>query len=155
MATELGLDVAEIESIPLSGRIHDIGKLAVPAEILARPGHLGTAEIDRIRTHAQVGSDMLQRVHFPDGARNIVLQHHEPIDGSAYPSGLTGNEVCLGAEVVAVADVFDAMASSQPYRAAFRVEVALAELVDGAGLRYNRDVVGAFVRLVRGGVITS
>jgi diguanylate cyclase (GGDEF)-like protein/putative nucleotidyltransferase with HDIG domain len=154
-ASALGLDPTEIELITLAGRIHDIGKLAIPAEILARPGRLGVAEMDLIRTHAQVGSDMLKRVHFPDGARNIVLQHHERIDGSGYPSGLTGNEVCMGAQIVAVADVFDAMASSRPYRAALGEEAALQELGDGAGTRYNAEVVEAFVRLVRDGTITS
>jgi diguanylate cyclase (GGDEF)-like protein/putative nucleotidyltransferase with HDIG domain/PAS domain S-box-containing protein len=155
VATALGLNAAQIESITLAGRIHDIGKLAIPAEILARPGHLGTAEMDLIRTHAQVGSDMLKRVHFPDDARDIVLQHHERIDGSGYPEGLRGDEVCMGAQIVAVADVFDAMASSRPYRAALGVEVALEELVEGAGTRYNREVVDSFVRLVREGVITA
>jgi putative nucleotidyltransferase with HDIG domain len=87
VASELGLSCEDIESISLAGHIHDIGKLSVPAEILSRPGRLGTAEMNLVRTHSQAGFDMLERVDFPRDAREIVLQHHERIDGSGYPSG--------------------------------------------------------------------
>ena len=146
VAADLGLSSHEIESISLGGRIHDIGKLAIPAEILSRPGRLSNAETGLIRTHAQAGFDMLERVGFPSDASEIVLQHHERLDGSGYPSGLKGREVCIGAQIVAVADVFDAMASDRPYRA-LGADAAIEELRNGSGTKYNADVVTAFVKL--------
>ncbi len=155
VATQLGLDVDEVESIGLAGHIHDIGKLAVPAEILSHPGRLSEVEMELVRTHPQAGSDMLERVGFPREAREIVLQHHVRIDGSGYPSGLRGDEVCIGAQIVAVADVFDAIVSTRPYRGSLGLDAALEELARGSGTRYNAEAVAAFIRLVKANIITA
>ncbi len=155
VARELGLDEEEIEAIRLAANIHDIGKLAIPAEILARPGDLSAEEVALLRTHAQAGSDMLKRVDFPHDPREIVHQHHERLDGSGYPRGLKGDEVCRGAQIVAVVDVFDAMVSNRPYRVSLGVEAALGELAKGSGTKYSAEVVDAFVRLVKANGITT
>jgi HD-GYP domain-containing protein (c-di-GMP phosphodiesterase class II) len=155
VASELGLSCDDIESISLAGHIHDIGKLSVPAEILSRPGRLSTAEMDLVRTHSHAGFDMLERVDFLRDAREIVLQHHERIDGSGYPSGLKGEDVCLGAQIIAVADVFDAIVSDRPCRPSLGIDAALEELTNGSGTKYNADVVTTFIRLVKSNIIEA
>ena len=155
IATELGLSVVQIEAIKLAGQIHDIGKLAIPAEILSRPGRLSEPEMELIRTHSRAGYDMLTRVDFPSDVRDIVLQHHERLNGSGYPSGLRGDEVSIGARIVAVADVFDAIVSDRPYRASLGSEFALHELTSGAGTLYDPNVVSALVTLFATEAITA
>jgi PAS domain S-box-containing protein len=147
IAEDLGWPEPAVASLDLAGRVHDIGKVRVPAEILARPGKLTSAEMNLVREHSQVGYDMLVSVGFPEDHARTVLQHHERLDGSGYPNGLAGDAICPGAKVLAVADVYDAMSSVRPYRAALGPEVALAELVQGRGRLYDPDVVDAIVRL--------
>ena len=153
IAKELGIDPDEAQEIELAAKIHDVGKLAIPAEMLARPGRLSAAEFALMREHPQTGADLLERVGFPDRVRRLVLQHHERVDGSGYPSALCGDAVLLGARIIAVADVLEAMSSHRPYRAALGVEAALAELESGAGSRYDREVVDACVRLIHAGTL--
>jgi putative nucleotidyltransferase with HDIG domain len=153
IATELHVSADELESIELAARIHDLGKVAVPAELLSRPGRLRDAEMDLVRTHAQAGSDILERVDFPDGVREIVLQHHERLDGSGYPQGLRGEQISIGARIVAVADVLEAMAAYRPYRPALGIEIARKELQKGSGSLYDAAVVDACVRLIEDGRI--
>jgi PAS domain S-box-containing protein/putative nucleotidyltransferase with HDIG domain len=148
---QLGLSEDELEGLRLSALVHDIGKVSVPAEILARPGRIQENEVLLIREHPQVGHDILSRIDFERPVAGIVLQHHERLDGSGYPAGLAGSEILPEARVLAVADVFEAMVSHRPYRPALLEEEALAELTAGAGVRYDPDVVAACVRLVGDG----
>jgi len=147
IATELRLDSGEIDAIGLAAGIHDVGKLAVPAEILARPGRLNDAEMELVRGHAQAGSDLLESVDFPDHVREMILQHHERLDGSGYPRGLYQDQISIGARIIAVADVVESMSSHRPYRAALGVEVALKESQKGSGSLYDPDVVAACLAL--------
>jgi len=148
LAERLGRSRGEIASIDLAARIHDLGKILVPAEILSRPGHLSDVEMKLAQAHALAGSDILERAHFPEDVCQMVLQHHERLDGSGYPSGLAGDEICAGARIIAVVDVFDAMVGMRPYRAALQASVALKELTEGAGTLYDPEAVAALVQLV-------
>jgi len=153
IATELGRDAGEIHTISLAARIHDIGKLAVPVEILVRPGSLGKEEMALVRTHSRAGAAMLGRVGFPAPVREMVLQHHERLDGSGYPDGLRGDQISMGARIVAVADVVDAIASHRPYRPALGMDIALQEVQKGAGTLFDREVVAACLRLFGDGYL--
>jgi diguanylate cyclase (GGDEF)-like protein/PAS domain S-box-containing protein/putative nucleotidyltransferase with HDIG domain len=147
IATELGLDAVEIDAIDLGARIHDVGKLAIPTEILSRPGRLREAEMALVREHSQAGSDMLKRVDFPDHVREMILQHHERLDGSGYPNGVRGEQLLMGSRIIAVADVVEAMSSHRPYRPAVGIEPALKEIERGSGVEYDSGVVDACIRL--------
>jgi diguanylate cyclase (GGDEF)-like protein/PAS domain S-box-containing protein len=148
IAAELQITPREIDEIGLAARIHDIGKLSVPAELLTRPGRLSETEMAVVRMHSQAGFDMLMKVHFPGHVADMVLQHHERSDGSGYPYGLRGDQIPIGSRILAVADVVESMASGRPYRAALGLDVALDEIRDGSGNRYDRDVVAACVSLI-------
>ena len=154
IAAELHLEPSEIDLIGLAARIHDIGKLSVPAELLTRPGRLSDTEMALVRMHSQAGFDMLKKVHFPEHVAEMVLQHHERSDGSGYPHGLRGEQIAIGSRIIAVADVVESMASRRPYRAALGLDVALDEIRRGAGTRYDGDVVKACVSLVENGTVT-
>ena len=154
VASELHLESQDIEGIELAARIHDIGKLSVPSELLSRPGQLSEPEMALIRMHSQAGFDLLNRVHFPSRVALMVLQHHERCDGSGYPSGLQGDQILIGSRIIAVADVVESMASGRPYRAALGLSAAISELQNGSGDIYDADVVEAFMRVVRNGQVT-
>ncbi len=139
----LGLSKDSVNEIVLGASLHDLGKVAVPAEILARPGPLSAPERDIMRSHPAVGSAILDASGLPEAILDIVLHHHERLDGSGYPDGLGGEELSLHSRIVAVADVVDAMTSHRPYRPALGVETARQELEDNSGRRYDPDVVGA------------
>ena len=143
----LGVDEDEIEVLDLTARMHDIGQIAVPAEILTRPGRLSQNEFTLIKAHPQVAHDILAPIDFGRPVAEVILQHHERLDGSGYPQGLKGDEILLGARVLAVADVVEAMSSHRPYRAALGVEAALAEVSAGAGKLYDDRVVAACVQV--------
>jgi HD-GYP domain-containing protein (c-di-GMP phosphodiesterase class II) len=129
--------------VDIAARVHDIGKIAVPAEILAKPGRLNRAELALVKTHSQVGYDILSRAELPYPVAQTVLQHHERLDGSGYPQGLGADDILPEASILAVADVVEAMSSHRPYRPALGLDVALGEIRDGAGTRYDHDVVDA------------
>jgi len=148
IAGELRLEPHEIDEIGLAARIHDIGKLSVPAELLTRPGRLTDTEMAVVRMHSQAGFDMLMKVHFPEHVADMVRQHHERCDGSGYPCGLRGAQISIGSRIIAVADVVESMASGRPYRAALGIDLALDEIRSGAGTRYDADVVAACVHLI-------
>lgn len=152
---ELGLDADCLEGLRVAGRLHDIGKIAIPAEILTRPGRLSNEERALIQIHPQAGYDVLVDVPFPWPVALVALQHHERIDGSGYPNGLRGEEIIVEARIVAVADVLEAMSSHRPYRESLGVESALVELEAGAGTRYDAAVVAACVNQVRAGLIAN
>jgi putative two-component system response regulator len=151
IAGELGLDEGRIEGLRVAGLLHDIGKMHVPAEILSRPGKLNALEFGLIRCHPQVGYDILRTIDFPWPIAEIVLQHHERVDGSGYPRGLTGDEVHLEARILSVADVVESMSSDRPYRPAFGMERALEEISRYRGTLYDADIVAACLRLFETG----
>ena len=150
IAVALGMTGAELTALRLAGLIHDIGKIAVPAEILAKPGRLSEVEFNLIRQHPQSGFEILGAIDFGGPVAEMVLQHHERLDGSGYPRALAAPDILREARILAVADVVEAMSSHRPYRAALGMEAALAEVRGGAGEKYDADVVAA-VRAPRRG----
>jgi PAS domain S-box-containing protein/putative nucleotidyltransferase with HDIG domain len=149
IAREMGLPEAQIEGIRMAGDIHDIGKIYVPAEILSKPGKLTEIEFTIIKTHPQVGYDILKNVEFPWPIANIVAQHHERLDGGGYPAGLKGDAVLLEARILIVADVVEAMSSHRPYRPSHGIDKALAEITLNKGVLYDTAVVEACLRLFK------
>lgn len=149
IAVEMGLPESQVDGIRFGCLIHDIGKLCVPAEILSRPTQLLSLELEMIRAHAQVGYEIVKDIEFPWPVARMILQHHERLDGSGYPSGLRGGDVITEARVLAVADVVEAMSSHRPYRAALGLDAALSEILAGRGVRYDAIAVDACVRLLR------
>lgn len=149
IAEELGLDRDKIESVKIAALIHDIGKINIPASILARPGKLSEIEYDMIKTHSQLGYDIISRIESPWPLADIILQHHERIDGSGYPKSLKDKDIILEAKILAVADVVEAMASHRPYRRALGMKKALEEINKGKGKLYDPKVVDACIKLVK------
>jgi len=149
IAHELELEETVVEGIRAAGLMHDIGKMAVPAEILSKPSELNEVEMSLMRSHSQVAYDIIRRATFPWPLETIVLQHHERIDGSGYPHGIAGDEICLEARILAVADTVEAMASHRPYRPALGIEKALEEIETGKGTRFDPNAVDACLRLFR------
>jgi putative nucleotidyltransferase with HDIG domain len=147
IAHELGLDKAVVQGLRLASQMHDVGKIAVPAEILSKPGRLADYEYQLVQAHSRVGHDILQSIEFDRPVADIVLQHHERIDGSGYPLGLTGGDILIESRILAVADTVEAMASHRPYRPALGLDVALEEVRDGSGTRYDADVVAACLKV--------
>jgi putative nucleotidyltransferase with HDIG domain len=148
IARELDLSQETIEGIDLAAVVHDVGKVGVPIEILAKPGSLSETEFMLIKEHSELGHDILKGIDFPWPIEEIVNQHHERLDGSGYPNGLS-DDILLEARIIAVADVIEAMASHRPYRAGLGIEVALQEIEDNRGIKFDADVVDATLRLFR------
>ncbi|HPQ45697.1 MAG TPA: HD domain-containing phosphohydrolase, partial [Syntrophales bacterium] len=151
IAMEMGVSREKIEGIRMAGSIHDIGKLSVPAEILVKPGRLTEIEYSLIKEHPQRGYEMLKDVESSWPLAQIVHQHHERMDGSGYPQGLQGDEILMEARIMAVADVFEAMASHRPYRPALKTDTALNEIVENRNILYDPEVVDACQRLFHEG----
>ncbi len=179
IAKEMGLSEDQVNGLYMAAMIHDLGKINVPAEILSKPGRLSEIELSLIKTHPQVGHDILnvpaevlsgpgrlsemelslikvhpqigydvlKRIEFPWPVAQIVLQHHERMDGSGYPQGLSGEEILLEARILAVADVVEAMSSHRPYRPAHGIEEALEEISQNRGILYDAEVVGTCLEL--------
>jgi len=137
VAQEMGLPDESVQALQHAGIIHDIGKMSVPAEILSKPTTLTATEYELIKVHPVVAFDILKNVAFPWPVADIVLQHHERIDGSGYPQGLRADQIRLEARILAVADVVEAMASHRPYRPALGIDAALQEVVDNKGTKYD------------------
>ena len=148
IAREMGLPEKDIDDIRIAGTLHDIGKLYVPLDILSQPGRLSEIEYLFIKTHPAAGYDILKSIPFDAPIADIIMQHHERVDGTGYPKGLKGEEILLPARIIAVADVFEAMASHRPYRASLGMEKALDEIQKNAGSLYDPDVVAACIRVV-------
>jgi len=149
IATEMGLNKDKIEGIRMAGSIHDIGKLAIPSEILAKPTKLTNIEFSLIKEHSQSGYEMLKDVESPWPLAQIVYQHHERINGSGYPRNLKGDEIIIEARIMAVADVVEAMASHRPYRPGLGLEAALEEIEKNKGITYDDVVADACLRIFR------
>ena len=147
IATEMGLPEDRIEGICVAGYLHDVGKIAVPAEILSKPSKLSKVEFDLVKQHAQQSYEILKNVEFPWPVAEAAWQHHERLDGSGYPRGLKGDAIILEARILAVADTLEAMASHRPYRPGLGIDKALAEIERGRGTAYDPLVVDACLRL--------
>ncbi len=143
----MGLDSKLVEGLHWGGMIHDIGKIHLPSEILSKPTKLTTLEYDLIKEHAQIGYQILENIKFPWPIADIIHQHHERLDGSGYPQALRGEQICLQARIVAVADVVEAMASHRPYRPGLGIKKALAEISRGRGEVYDSQVVDCCLAL--------
>ena len=135
----------------MAASIHDIGKVGIPAEILSRPRRLTESEFSLVREHVRFGHDLLAPIDFPWPVASIVLQHHERLDGSGYPAGLSGAEIRLEARILAVSDVVEAISSHRPYRPALGTEAALEDTVTHRDTRYDPAVVDACCRVIGGG----
>ena len=151
IALELRLPEDDVYGIQLAASIHDLGRIQVPAEILTKPRKLTDSEFELVKTHSHAGYDILKGIEFPWPISNIVLQHHERLDGSGYPKGLRGEQILLGARIMAVADVVEAMVSPRPYHTGRAIEAALAEIEKGRGSAFDTAVVDACVKLFREG----
>ena len=149
IAQTMGLSEDRVEGNRLAGLVHDLGKNSVPPEVLATPGPLSAAEFDLVKRHAQAGHDMLAPVVLPWPVAVVALQHHERLDGSGYPAGLTAGAISLEARIVAVADVVEAMSADRPHRSAPGMDAALGEIAAGAGTRYDPSVCAACLSAVR------
>ncbi|NQT79609.1 MAG: PAS domain S-box protein [Candidatus Aminicenantes bacterium] len=141
IAEEMGFSKDQITGLRLAGLIHDVGKIQIPIEILIKPTHLSEVEFVMIKMHPQVGYEILKSIEFPFPVAQIVLQHHERMDGSGYPEGISGEEILPEARVLAVADVVEAMSSHRPYRPALGISTALREITKYRGSLYDPEVV--------------
>ena len=149
IAGEMLLPEDRVYGIRMAGLIHDLGKIAIPAGILNKPGRISDIEFELIKTHSRVGYNILKDIDFPWPIAQVVLQHHERMDSSGYPFGLTGEKIILEARILAVADVVEAMASHRPYRPALGIDKALEEITQNRNTLYDAKVVDICLRLFR------
>lgn len=149
IAQELGWDEMRIEGLKLGALVHDIGKIAVPIEILSKPAKLLTVEFELIKIHPQEGYEILKEIDFPWPIAQMIRQHHERIDGSGYPDGLHDKEIIMEAKILGVADVVEAIASHRPYRPALGIEEAIKEIEKNRGKLYDPLIVDACVKVLR------
>ena len=149
IARQMGLPNEQVQAIHLASIVHDVGKINIPAEILSKPGLMSEIEYRLIKTHAQSGYDILKNIHFPWPIAQIVLQHHERLDGSGYPQRLKSDGILLEARILGVADVVEAMSSHRPYRAALGIDAALEEITKQRGVGFDPEVVDACLTLFR------
>lgn len=149
IAEELGLPPERVQAVRTAALLHDLGKIAVPAEVLNKPSELTELEMKLVRKHPWAAYKILKQIPFPWPVAEIVLQHHERLDGSGYPKGLRDGEIVLEARILAVADVVEAMLSHRPYRPATPLEDVLREIEGKKGTLYDPEVVDACIRLFR------
>lgn len=149
IAQKMNLPEKDIDGISIAGSIHDIGKIQIPSEILCKPGSLLKEEFALIKTHSKAGYDIIKNIDFPYPVADILLQHHERLDGSGYPAGLHENEILLGAKIVAVADVVEAISAHRPYRPALGIDKALEEIERMKGIQFDKEVVDVCLNLFR------
>jgi len=154
IAERMGLSEDRIEGLRMAGLIHDIGKIGVPAEVLSKPGQLSELEWGMIKAHPQVGYDILKTIEFPWPVAQIVLQHHERIDGSGYPTGLSGDDILLEARILAVADVVQAMVSNRPHRPPHGLDKVLEEVSQNKGILYDPEAMEVCLKLIAEKVVT-
>jgi len=153
VAREMRLPEDDVKGLQMAGLLHDIGKISVPAEILSKPGKLNPYEFQLIKRHPQVAFEILEKIDFQWPVALIVLQHHERIDRSGYPRGLSGEEILLQAKILCVADVVESMASHRPYRPSRGIETALEEISRNRGILYDADVVDACLKVIGNGTL--
>ena len=151
IATAIGLSQGQIDNITMAALVHDIGKICVPVQILNKPGQLDELELGAIRMHPQAGYVLLERMQVPWAVGQAVLQHHERMDGSGYPSGLSGEYILLESRILALADVVEAMASHRPYRQALGIDGGLEEVVQKKGILYDSQIADVCIELLTAG----
>ena len=149
IGAEMELEEERLKAIRYSALIHDLGKIAVPAEILSKPSSLSDTEMNLVKSHPRVAFDILKGIHFVWPIADIVLQHHERMNGSGYPQGLRDSQIIMEARILSVADVVEAMTSHRPYRPALGLDKALAEISQGQGRLYDQEVVQACLHVFR------
>lgn len=149
MAREMGLSEDRIHGLHLAATIHDLGKIHIPAEILSRPGKLNAAEFELIKSHPLDGHNIIKDVQFPWPIASIVLQHHEHLDGSGYPNGMTAEQILTESKILTVADVVEAMSSHRPYRPALSLDAGLEEITSHRAVWYDPEAVDVCKRLFR------
>ena len=147
IAEKIGFADHQIEGVCMAAAIHDIGKISLPAEILSKPVQLSEIEVKLIQAHSQAGYDILEGIEFPWPIAEIVLQHHERMDGSGYPKGLAGDDILIEARILGVADVVETMASHRPYRPSMGIDKALEEMTQNRGILYDPKVVDACLKI--------
>jgi PAS domain S-box-containing protein len=147
IAKAMGLEAYQYEGLTMAAFVHDIGKILVPSDILSKPGELTKPEIEMLRDHSRIGYEILKTIEFPWPIAKIVLQHHERMNGSGYPLGLSGDQIIIESRILAVADVVEAMSSHRPYRPALGVDKALEEINRNRGTLYDSNVVDACIKL--------
>lgn len=143
IANRMRLPEEQADAIRVAGALHDIGKIAVPSEILTKPGRLSRLEMEMVKTHCQNAYDILKTIEFPYPIAQIILQHHERMNGSGYPQGLKGEDILLEARIIGVADVLEAMSAHRPYRPALGIEAAIDEITQNRLVLYDEEVVEA------------
>jgi len=151
IAGEMKLDAARIDNLRTAALIHDIGKMYVPSDILSKPGKLADIEFSLIKTHSKAGYDIVKDMDFPGNVAQVILQHHERLDGSGYPNQLKAEDTLLEAKILVVSDVVEAMSSHRPYRPALGMDKALEEISNGKGKLYDPEVVDTCVKLFKSG----
>jgi HD-GYP domain-containing protein (c-di-GMP phosphodiesterase class II) len=144
---EMGLSEERLRNLRVAGMLHDLGKFAIPSDLLSKPGKLTPPEFALIKTHPQVAYNILEPITLPGNTAKIILQHHERLDGSGYPQGLKGEEILLEARILGVADVLEAMCSHRPYRASLGLAETMNELARNQGILYDTAVVDACLKL--------
>ena len=144
---EMGLSEERLHNLRIAGTLHDLGKFAIPSDLLSKPGELSPQEFALIKTHPQVAYNILSPISLPGNTAQIILQHHERLNGSGYPQGLKGKEILLEARILGVADVMEAMCSHRPYRASRSLAETLDELTRNQGILYDAAVVAACLKL--------
>jgi len=149
IAQEMRLPATQVDAIRMAGRVHDIGKISLPAEILNKPGGVSAIEMALLKAHSRIGYDILKEIEWPYPIPEIVLQHHERINGSGYPDGLSGEDILIEARILGVADVVESMNSFRPYRAPLGLAMAIEEIIENRGTLYDPEVVDACVRLFK------
>ena len=149
LGAEMGLSADRLEGLHTAAIIHDIGKIAIPAEILSKPSKLTATEFSWIQTHPKAGHDIIKDIEFPWPVGRMILEHHERLDGTGYPNRRKGQEILLESRILSVADVVEAMSSHRPYRPAVGTDAALAEISEKRGAAFDPDVCDACLRLFR------
>lgn len=149
IANGMQLPENQVEGIYLAGVLHDVGKIQIPAEILSKPGRLNPLEFALIKEHALHGHEILKTIDFPWPIAEVILQHHERLDGSGYPRSLKGTDILVEAKIIAVADVVESMISHRPYRPSLGIDAALEEIERGRAQLYDPTVVDACIKLFR------
>ena len=144
---EMGLSEDRLYNLRMAGMLHDLGKFAIPSDLLSKPGKLTPQEFALIKTHPQVAYNILEPITLPGNTVQIILQHHERLNGSGYPQGLRGEEILLEARILGVADVMEAMCSHRPYRASLGLAASLDELTRNKGILYDTAVVETCLKL--------
>lgn len=149
MGSELKIPEQDLQGIGLAALIHDIGKIYIPIEILVKPTKLTNIEFEMVKMHVQCGYDIVKGLEFPWPVADIIRQHHERMDGSGYPDGISGDSINIGARIIGVADTMESMATNRPYRQAVGLAEALLEILNGKGTLFDADVVEACVSVIR------